>query len=105
MIAEGHATVEDTMHHRGELVWKEGAAVRHPGAAEGAPRLLLQLVPEGKRVKNRVHLDVRVGEDEFAAVVEGLLSAGATLLHEGTQGLHRWVTMADPEGNEFCVSP
>ena len=28
---------------------------------------------------------------------------GATELHRGQQGPHHWVTMADPEGNEFCV--
>jgi hypothetical protein len=29
---------------------------------------------------------------------------GATFLHTGRQGPHTWVTMADPEGNEFCVT-
>lgn len=29
---------------------------------------------------------------------------GATALYEGNMGAHTWVTMADPEGNEFCVS-
>jgi hypothetical protein len=37
-------------------------------------------------------------------VVAGLTSRGATYLHTSSQGPHTWVTMADPEGNEFCVS-
>ncbi|HMG65023.1 MAG TPA: VOC family protein [Streptosporangiaceae bacterium] len=32
-----------------------------------------------------------------------LAARGATELHRGQQGPLRWVTMADPEGNEFCV--
>jgi predicted enzyme related to lactoylglutathione lyase len=63
------------------------------------------MVPEPKSAKNRVHLDLRIGEDDVAAVVERLTAAGATILHEGQQGPHAWVTLADPEGNEFCVSP
>ncbi|MGN6575746.1 MAG: VOC family protein, partial [Nocardioides sp.] len=51
-------------------------------------------VPEPKTVKNRVHWDVRGEVADFAA-------AGATVLWE----LPKWTTMADPEGNEFCVVP
>ncbi len=102
MIEQGHARESDTMRHGGELVWVEGAAIRHP--AGGAPRVLFQLVPEPKTVKNRVHLDVRVGPQDVAAEVERLTARGATVLHEGQQGPHRWVTMADPEGNELCLT-
>jgi hypothetical protein len=28
---------------------------------------------------------------------------GGTFLHKGSQGPHEWLTLADPEGNEFCV--
>jgi hypothetical protein len=101
MVAEGYATEGDTKTHRGVLVWREGAAINHP---ETRRRVLFQLVPESKTVKNRVHLDVRVGADNIEAQVERLTSRGATTLHKGQQGPHWWVTMADPEGNEFCVS-
>jgi hypothetical protein len=37
-------------------------------------------------------------------VVTGLVARGASTLHRGQQGPHTWVTLADPEGNEFCVS-
>jgi hypothetical protein len=68
------------------------------------PRLFLQKVPEGKTVKNRVHLDVRVGADNVEAEVGRLTGRGATFLHRGRQGPHTWVTLTDPEGNEFCVN-
>ena len=102
MIAQGYASETDTAQHNGELVWTAGAAITHPTG--GAPRVLFQLVPEAKTVKNRVHLDIRVGPDEVAEQVERLTARGATVLHHGQQGPHRWVTLADPEGNELCIS-
>jgi hypothetical protein len=104
MIEAGYASEDDTRVHGGWLVWKEGAAIRHPEGPQRAPRVLFQLVPEEKTVKNRMHLDVRVGADDLDAVVDKLTARGATLLHKGQQGPHTWVTLADPEGNEFCVS-
>lgn len=101
MVAKGYATEEETRVFRGALVWKSGAAIRHP---ETGRRVLFQAVPEPKTVKNRVHLDVRVGEDNVAAKSEELVSRGAKFLHRGRQGPYSWITMADPEGNEFCVS-
>ncbi len=65
--------------------------------------MLFQLVPERKTVKNRLHLDIRVGDARYE-VAEKLEQAGATVLHRGRQGPSEWVTMTDPEGNEFCVS-
>jgi len=104
MIAEGHASEAETTTHRGELVWKDGAAIRHPDGLEAAPRMLFQRVPEAKTVKNRVHLDLRVGDEAVADVVSRLTASGAVFLHDGHQGPHSWVTLRDPEGNEFCVS-
>jgi Glyoxalase-like domain len=104
MISAGHAADNDTKLHNGALVWKEGAAIRHPAGTERAPRVLFQLVPEAKTVKNRVHLDVRIGADDVERAVAGLTARGAKFLHTGQQGPHSWVTLADPEGNEFCVS-
>lgn len=104
MVAEGHAAEADTTVHNGTLVWREGQAIRHPDGLERAPRVLFQLVPEGKTVKNRMHLDVRTGGGDVAEVVAGLTARGAKFLHEGRQGPHTWTTMLDPEGNEFCVS-
>ena len=104
MIAEGYASDDDTRTYNGVLVWSQGAAIRHPEGLERAPRLLFQQVPEVKTVKNRMHLDVRIGVDDVPATVEKLTARGAKFRYEGRQGPHTWVTLADPEGNEFCVS-
>jgi hypothetical protein len=106
MISEGYATEDDTRIYDGNLVWKDGAAIRHLDGPERGPRkrVLFQLVPEAKTVKNRVHLDVWVGADNVDAEFERLAARGATFLHRGQQGPHRWITVADPEGNEFCIS-
>jgi hypothetical protein len=100
MIAQGYATEAETITHNGFLVWKPGAAIVHPDGR----RILFQSVPERKTVKNRLHLDVRVGPDQVAEVQQRLIARGAVYLHDGHQGPHRWVTMADPEGNEFCLT-
>ena len=66
------------------------------------PRLAFQQVPEPKTVKNRVHLDLGAADPE--AFITRATGLGATRLadHDLT-GIH-WTVMADPEGNEFCVT-
>jgi predicted enzyme related to lactoylglutathione lyase len=70
--------------------------------AEGCPRLYFVKVPEGKTVKNRVHLDVmpsdRTQDDEIAR----LTGLGARIV-EDRRPEFGWVVLADPEGNEFDV--
>jgi hypothetical protein len=102
MVESGAASEADTTVHRGALVWKVGAGLRSPDP--GRPRVLFQAVPEAKTVKNRVHLDVRVGAERREAEVARLLALGASELWRGAQGPFEWVTLADPEGNEFCVT-
>lgn len=102
MLEQGHATEADTMLYRDSLVWRAGAAI-NPPAGMAAPRILFQEVPEQKSLKNRVHLDLRSVGDDVEEVRSRLIGRGATVLHDGRQGPHTWVTMADPEGNEFCV--
>lgn len=78
------------------------------------PRLFFQQVPEGKTVKNRVHLDVRVatgleGDDRMAALeveCDRLVAVGARRLErfEPEPPLsHGYIVVADPEGNELCL--
>jgi hypothetical protein len=100
VIDAGMATLDDTVELDGELWWRTAAACR---SADGERRLLFQTVPEGKAVKNRVHIDVHAGA-ERDAVVAWCLEHGATKLWDGQLGPQTWVTLADPEGNEFCVS-
>lgn len=64
------------------------------------PGLLFGTVPEGKTIKNRLHLDFR--PDDQDAEVARLLALGARHTDIG-QGEQTWVVLADPEGNEFCV--
>jgi hypothetical protein len=100
MLEAGYATDDETVEVDGRLAWSTAAACR---SEDGRTRLLFQTVPEPKTVKNRVHLDLHVGPDERDDEVERLIGLGASRLWEGQQGPHRWVTLADPEGNEFCV--
>lgn len=68
-------------------------------ATPGTPRLFFTLVPEAKVVKNRVHLDLRA--DDISAEARRLVKLGATEVAR----LDGWITLADPEGNEFDVLP
>ena len=70
---------------------------------ESGPSIYLQEVPELKTVKNRVHLDI--GTDDVATEVNRLEGIGAKIVEEKEHGTIRWTIMADPEGNEFCVTP
>lgn len=65
-----------------------------------ATRILFLRVPEGKTIKNRLHLDLR--PDDQQAEVERVLALGARRVDIG-QGQQTWVVLADPEGNEFCI--
>ncbi len=102
MVDTGAASEDDTTEHRGALVWKIGGAIRSPDPDR--PRVLFQRVPEPKTVKNRLHFDVRVGAERREAEVARLLDRGASELWRASQGPFEWVTLADPEGNEFCVT-
>lgn len=61
------------------------------------PRFFFQVVPEPKTVKNRVHIDLDADDPE--AEKRRLLALGATIVAEYDEH----ATLADPEGNEFCV--
>jgi len=71
--------------------------------SENGPMMYLQQVPEGKTVKNRVHLDI--GAEDTLAEVSRLEKLGASVVEEKAEGGAQWTIMADPEGNEFCVCP
>jgi hypothetical protein len=127
LLDQGQVTDADVTTVDGRLAWREAAAVRDPdgpvdtrsGVGLGG-RVLFQVVPEGKfarlrsgpelgevtmlEVKNKVHLDLHVGAERRGAVVAGLVEAGGSVLWEANERGSSWVTMADPEGNEFCVT-
>jgi hypothetical protein len=72
-------------------------------APDGSHRLLFIEVPEGKVVKNRIHLDLRPTDRSRDAEVERLLALGASQLADLRTTTGGWVTLADPEGNELCI--
>jgi predicted enzyme related to lactoylglutathione lyase len=68
------------------------------------PAIIFGTVPEAKSVKNRLHIDLN--PDDQDAEVERLIVLGATRAEVGQSKAAepvRWVVLADPEDNEFCV--
>ena len=71
---------------------------------EVPPGLVFVPVPEGKTVKNRLHIDLAPHtSDDRDAEIERLLSMGAKPVDVGQTDDVAWDVLADPEGNEFCV--
>lgn len=68
----------------------------------GTPGMAFMRVPEGKAVKNRVHVDLQAADREKE--VKRLVKLGATRLADLDEDGSRWTTLADVEGNEFCVA-
>jgi predicted enzyme related to lactoylglutathione lyase len=68
--------------------------------------LLFITVPESKQVKNRLHLDLRPVDGTREQEVERVLALGATQVGDYRRADGGgWITLADPEGNEFCILP
>jgi Glyoxalase-like domain len=100
LLDNGVVTEADVVTVQGRLAWRTAAVARDP---KSGARLLFQVVPEPKTVKNRVHLDLHVGEENIEPTVARLEARGGKRLYEVSEHGSHWVTMADPEGNEFCV--
>jgi hypothetical protein len=67
------------------------------------PRIFFQKVPESKSAKNRLHLDVNVGPEAMHGRAQDLVELGARIVAELDEPGGHWITMLDPEGNEFCL--
>lgn len=67
------------------------------------PRVFFLKVPEGKSVKNRIHLDVHTDPDRLHDRADELVALGASRVAAFDEPEGRWVTLRDPEGNEFCL--
>ena len=88
-----------------EVILEVGEVGIHLGPPGGPAVLAFQRVPEPKAVKDRMHLDLV--SDDVDAVVEEVQQRGGSLVEGPTEyfaGRIRWYVMADPEGNEFCLS-
>jgi hypothetical protein len=96
---------------QGRLFWRDAAAVRHPedpfdplsGTGLGR-RLLFNRVPEPKKEKNRLHVDIHTDQGQREATVARLQEHGATLVRHVKEPGGEWSVLTDPEGNEFCVA-
>ena len=97
------ADSDDVEEVDGRRRWRDYASATPKDEGDGN-RLLFQRVPEGKTAKNRVHLDLHPGEGKRDELVQTLIGLGAKKLWDGQQGPMSWITLADPEGNELCVS-
>jgi hypothetical protein len=108
---EGFATWDDA--DRSLPPDRQGTAFACVDPSGVGPRLFFQRVPEGKVVKNRVHLDVRVGTglvgDERVAALEAecarlvALGAARVRLLRADGYNESCLVMQDVEGNEFCL--
>ncbi len=72
---------------------------------ERIPRLEFVPAPTPKVTKNRIHIDVcRASADEQAELVDRVCALGAAPVDIGQADDVHWNVLADPEGNEFCIS-
>ncbi len=101
LLREEQIQPEDTVVEGGSRQFSDVSACRDP--AGHGPRIYFQRVPEPKTSKNRVHLDLHVGPERYEAEADRLEGLGARRLwYSDDRGAKTW-TMADVEGNEFCV--
>ncbi len=110
----GFATWEEALKawNIPEEKWDSASAIVDP--AKVGSRIFFQKVPEAKIAKNRVHLDVRVSggptlsreerKINFDGEVARLTGLGATKLRLVDEPIDFHIVMADPEGNEFCLT-
>ena len=109
----GFASWPDFLKAQGipESDWTSASAVVDPDGV--GPRIFFQRVPEGKVVKNRIHLDLNVGGARTApaderrrrvdAEVVRLVQLGARQSRTIEELGEYFVNMFDPEDNEFDV--
>ena len=92
---------------RAVLGWREmtvdADGITLAPADGGWPTIDVFAVPEGKSVKNRLHLDLRADGCSTAEELQRLLDLGARRVDVGQGDEVSWLVLADPEGNEFCL--
>jgi catechol 2,3-dioxygenase-like lactoylglutathione lyase family enzyme len=79
-----------------------GVAIAGSGSA---PTILLIRNDDPKRGKTPVHFDLCPTDGDQATEVARLIALGATRIDIGQGDAKKWVVLADPAGNEFCVMP
>ncbi len=127
MAARLYSVVVDCHDHRAQAAWwakalgwrvffeddqeavvlpphffREGYFTEVPPHERGVGMVFVP-VPEGKTVKNRIHVDLAPEQDDdHEAEVQRVLDLGARRVDVGQRDVP-WVVLADPEGNEFCI--
>ena len=84
--------------------WADEKVIQETPWERIGPGLVFVSVPEGKKVKNRLHLDLapHTSQDRDAEIAR-LEELGARRVDVGQSEDASWTVLADPEGNEFCV--
>ncbi len=101
----GYDTWADYDGAHGVTVEQASAGATIVDPLDVGPRIYFQRVPESKTVKNRVHLDVRAGSaEERAQSRREVEKAGGSFLRASDNPADPFLVMADPEGNEFCLT-
>jgi glyoxalase superfamily protein len=73
------------------------------GKLPGAPTLVFVAVPEGKTLKNRIHIDINPTDTDQDNELRRLVRLGARRVDVGQGNDVSWIVMADVEDNEFCL--
>jgi hypothetical protein len=84
--------------------WVDEASLRDSPWERIGPGMVFVPVPEGKSVKNRLHIDLapHTSQDRDAEIAR-LERLGAKRVDVGQPVAASWTVLSDPEGNEFCV--
>jgi catechol 2,3-dioxygenase-like lactoylglutathione lyase family enzyme len=113
-----HTTIDSRNAYQQSLWWSQVLGMREdpqdpnePGdeecmifSANGRTRLLFVEVPEAKQIKNRLHFDLRPTDATRDEEVTRVLVPGAAQVADRRRpDGSGWVTLTDPEGNEFCI--
>jgi hypothetical protein len=108
LLDAGRVGESDVVEIDGSLFFRIGIGIRRAGLDDeqvrgpGA-RMLFLNDPRPKTGKNRLHLDVHVGPERLRAELERIVALGATFQYEHDEPDGHWITLTDPEGNEFCL--
>ncbi|MFG1777626.1 VOC family protein [Micromonospora sp. NPDC049051] len=86
-----------------QVVDEDDEVITIAAADRSWPMIDVVAVPEGKAIKNRLHLDLRADGVSTEEELDRLLALGARRVDVGQPSDVSWVVLADPEGNEFCL--
>ena len=83
------------------LIQRDDFAALAAPDERGVRGILFWQVPEPKRAKSRMHVDLASKEPETE--MQRLVGLGATIVEQREGNGTSWTVMLDPEGNEFCI--